>query len=669
MKNGKTIILLSIMFLLIGTCTPVCGQRPMFLVAFYEEAPYQFVGENGVAAGLLIDLFDQVAERAGYRAEYHRYATLNACVEALEQGEADLVLGMPSSSGHQMPETAELYASKLVIAASSSFAESGRTNRGYRVGYNYQTTEDTIIYSLIADRYIVSDRVSSLMEYLREGQIDAAILDKAVLDYAQENSGQTMDFVVTNQHLDTVQYTIACRPKDNSLLRTLNTAILDLRIGGDYPETISRWIAEERERDWLTVLKWVSAATAILIGGFLIYSVIGYRVRRLLQEQILEKTQELTDTNSQLKRQMEQLQFEGKLRSRLIENAKNGMIMIDGSSRILLMNYSAKRMAGFPPVGENCTVDMLPCFREVLAQVQDDLSEPGFRVDNKQVAVQAADGLCSYYRLNIHQIVESGQVSGALITLENITREQRMMQESLEAEKNRVLNQIIAGIAHEIKNPLMAIHTYASLIHQKHGDANFLHSFGEFVPKEADRINHLIESLVSYARPIKGIRTEIDLCALVRECTYLSQVAQRKIQVSVNLQAASIYANPDQIKQVLINLMLNGIESMEEKAVKQPDQKESLRLTVSVERRGDIVFIQVKDTGMGMTETMRQRCTELFYTTKERGSGLGLALSEQFILENGGQMEISSTRGEYTRITIRFPAAGGQERRKEREDV
>ena len=99
-----------------------------------------------------------------------------------------------------------------------------------------------------------------------------------------------------------------------------------------------------------------------------------------------------------------------------------------------------------------------------------------------------------------------------------------------------------------------------------------------------------------------------------------------------------------------------------------PDTKEKLRLAVSVEAQGAWALLRVEDTGMGMTETMRQRCTEPFYTTKEKGTGLGLALSEQFVLENGGWMEISSEREEYTRIEIRFPLAGKRTRREGKKD-
>lgn len=188
MKSKKSLLLWFAVLLWAGSANPVEGTEPVFRVAFYEEAPYQFMDEKGQAVGLLIDIFDQVAERSGYSAEYTCYATLNACVNALEDGTVDLVLGMPSSSGYQLPETAELYASNLVIAEAMGRAGSGKESSGYRVGYNYQTTGNTIIYSLVADRYIISDRVSTLMEHLANGQVDAAILDKAVLDYVQEES-------------------------------------------------------------------------------------------------------------------------------------------------------------------------------------------------------------------------------------------------------------------------------------------------------------------------------------------------------------------------------------------------------------------------------------------------------------------------------------------------
>ncbi len=639
---------------------PAKAVLPTLEVAVYEEAPYQFLDDDGTPIGLLIDLFDAVAGLAGYRAEYCCYGSMRECVAALEDGKVNLVLGVSSAEHFVLSETAELYASPMIIAESGAGSGQLAQQNSYRtVGYGYYVMEPEIVYSMEADRYVIADRSYELVRMLAEHKVDAAIMDKAVLDYAMAGEYQGQEIEVMSNHLDTIKYTAACVPGNSALLRELNTAILNLRMGGNYEEIKARWIPQEEGTDWRPIMTYALMGGSVLLIAFGIYFIINRRIQWLLESELQEKTQDLRHINTQLEAQVKQLRFESELRNKLIKTAHNGMVMVDREERVQLMNQSANRLAGFPVRAEGMLVTQLPCFREVLSQVGEDIFALGNSVENRRIPVQMKDGEPTLiFRLNIQQIVELGQVTGALITLENITEEQRMIQASYEEEKNRALNCIVAGIAHEIKNPLMSIRAYASLIGQKMNDTAFQESFAEFVPRETDRINDLVESLVSYARPAKGMKGHVDLCRLVRECAYLSHLARRKALIEVKIQADGeiyIYANPDHIKQVVINMMINGIEAMEEKMQRFPETDTKFLLSVAVERQEKQVLLTISDNGIGMSQEERQQCTNLFYTTKRRGTGMGLALSEQFILENDGWLEIISKEGEFTRFMISFP--------------
>ncbi|HWP50508.1 MAG TPA: ATP-binding protein, partial [Clostridia bacterium] len=249
------------------------------------------------------------------------------------------------------------------------------------------------------------------------------------------------------------------------------------------------------------------------------------------------------------------------------------------------------------------------------------------------------------------------EVAGALFSLEDITFELEAAKKSFEREKNHILNRMIAGIAHEIKNPLMSIRTYACLLPSKIDDPGFRASFAEFVPRESDRINHLVESLVNYAKPVQGEPAYIDLFGLVRDCAYLSEVAKRNTAIQFNLNAQGscyIFSNVNQVKQVLINIIINGIESVERKLADTPQPNAARTVSVATFKDGEYGCVQVRDEGVGMNEYVKKHCVDPFYTTKDRGSGLGLALSSQYIRENGGSLDIESEEGQYTCITLRF---------------
>lgn len=659
------------LILLIPSAAAESASKPMpvvgntLTVAFYEEAPYQFVGKDGSAVGLLVDLFDAVAKQAGYTVDYALYASLAECVEASEDGEVDLILGVQGVTKYNLSETVELYESSLVIAQDTEHLENtDASNRFTVAGYNYYATNPAVIYSLKADRFIITDRSTALVTRLAGGELDMVILDQAVLQYWLTEKYPGYEATITNKNLDSIKYTVGSVEGDSTLFRKLNTAILDLRISGNYKQIIGRWIKEEPETNWRAILIWSGIAAGAVLIIFFIYFIISRRIRKVLEKELMERTRDISEANAQLTDRVRQLQFEGELRKKLIRNAHSAMVMIDSDYRVLLLNPSARKMSGYQISCEGATLEDLPCFREAAAPIKDKLFSDGFSVENQLVSLQINDATLNEFRLNIHQIVESDVVTAALITLENVTQEQRLLRASYEKDKHAALNHMIAGIAHEIKNPLMSIRTYAMLIKQKAGDADFRASFSEFVPREADRINDLVESLVSYARPAKGTRMYVNLCSLVQECAYLSGIAKRKAAIDVVVRAEGevmVYVKPDQIKQAIINMMLNGIEAMEIKQAEGAVKDEPLRLLVTVEAEQMQARLTIEDNGIGMNDATRQLCTNLFYTTKEQGTGLGLALSAQYISENDGWMDIASEEGKFTRFTVWFPLSKGGE--------
>lgn len=176
------------------------------------------------------------------------------------------------------------------------------------------------------------------------------------------------------------------------------------------------------------------------------------------------------------------------------------------------------------------------------------------------------------------------------------------------------------------------------------------------MPGEVDRINRLIESLIHYAKPAKRQTERVDLNQLLEDSLALVRPVLRKtgFLLAAHLRPeAYILADRDQIRQVLTNILINGIQAMEQKfAAQQPAQP--LTLTVELTQEGEKWRLRIRDEGIGMTEAELQACRDPFFTTKEAGAGLGLALCEQYIKENNGAMEMDSVKGQYTQITLLF---------------
>ena len=259
------------------------------------------------------------------------------------------------------------------------------------------------------------------------------------------------------------------------------------------------------------------------------------------------------------------------------------------------------------------------------------------------------------YRYSIYNSYDEKGINSILLNVEDVTAEERKKQELFENEKSSSINQLAAGIAHEIKNPLMSISTMASLLKTQGNDPEVQEAIVKFVPNEVNRINQLIEGLISYARPVKGKREPVNLADVVRECLYLTKIASKKNSICYKIDlddSIEIFVNRDKIKQSLINIILNGIESMKKKL--QKEQSKPLLMTISMHKDMKFVWVCIRDEGVGMSEMEINRCMEPFYTTKTVGTGLGLALVKQFMLENDGMIDIHSEIDCYTEILLRF---------------
>jgi len=205
----------------------------------------------------------------------------------------------------------------------------------------------------------------------------------------------------------------------------------------------------------------------------------------------------------------------------------------------------------------------------------------------------------------------------------------------------------------------MSINTFASLIEKQGNDDDFKELFAEHVPKEIGRINRLINMLINYTRPLRRNKERVLISELINDSKYIAKISTTnsnkiilKTEVSYD---AYIYVNRDQIKQALINLILNSIQSVEEKLSQYEDKfPEGLLIRLSSYPLNKLVCIEVYDEGCGMTEAEIEKCIEPFFSTKAKGLGMGLALTKQFVNQNSGKMEFESRKNEFTSIRLLF---------------
>jgi polar amino acid transport system substrate-binding protein len=637
----------------------VSAINTILKVAFDPNLPpYQFL-ENDKPMGMHIDLLDKIAERYDFLIEYIPVEGTSKCMEALENGDVDIALGVINNNFKYKAEPSES------ISQSSIFmiVNNNRLMDIYNKNNNLVTVfeNETISYSFAHNMenlraIVVSDQVRAF-NYLVSKRADALIGVKNCILYQLEKAGIEDDYTIVNNFMVPIEYSIAVKPGDKDLQKKINNGIQQLRISGEYQKIHDKWINEDKYviRDIIRRILYIAALIAAAVAGIFIFN---FRMNILLRKQVNEKTKELKKINNDLENQILETRNNNELKNRIVESSPSGIIVFDREWKITLFNQSVSRLINIyePIIGKS--VFEIELLNNILYDKKDILFLKDIRFSNEEITLKNGEDDSISYRYGIYQLFDlEDNVRGAILTIEDITEEKKIKEQIFEKEKNNALNQIIAGIAHEIRNPLTSIKTYIELIPVKISNLQFQNQLTEFVPKEVERVSDLIKNLIDYAKPENNYKEDIDLRDVVKSCTALigHVMENERIALNIDIEAGlHIQADRNQMTQILINIILNGFESMKEKISNGYDADEKLNMYIKAWENEEYVFLQVIDEGIGMSETEIKKSTEPFFTTKSNGTGLGLYLSKQYVEKNDGIIMIDSEKHKYTKITLRF---------------
>lgn len=229
-------------------------------------------------------------------------------------------------------------------------------------------------------------------------------------------------------------------------------------------------------------------------------------------------------------------------------------------------------------------------------------------------------------------------------------RLERTFDELLASKKLATLGQMAVGLVHEIRNPLSAIRMNMQILRKKLRNQALREHF-EIVDEEVGRLNRLLTDILAFARPGPLRVAEVDLGELSARVLRLldHQLSAGRIEVECRIPARlAIRADPERIRQVLWNLLLNAVESLRS----APPPR---RLVIAAQPRDDLVVLEVSDTGPGIPADLRDRLFDPFVTTKAHGGGLGLALVQRIVLDHGGTVEAGDSSLGGARFTVCLP--------------
>lgn len=248
---------------------------------------------------------------------------------------------------------------------------------------------------------------------------------------------------------------------------------------------------------------------------------------------------------------------------------------------------------------------------------------------------------------------ESGKAEGLVILLRDITEVSRLELQLRRADKLAALGTLASGVAHEVKNPLYAVnlnlHLLAVELESSHPSQGEIKGYLDILRSEIQRIHRIVENFLRFSRPSLPEVKPLDLNALIERILSLVafEAADHGITIETHLDPTldSVPADEGQLTQVLLNLVINAVQAMPSGGT----------LTVSTQHENGRAHVTVKDTGEGIKPEVLPHVFDPYFTTRPSGAGLGLAITHRIVEGHRGAIDVESTAGEGTTMTVRLP--------------
>lgn len=382
--------------------------------------------------------------------------------------------------------------------------------------------------------------------------------------------------------------------------------------------------------------------------------------------------EELARGRERLQTAEEEIRIERDRLDLVLRNVPNPIIVVDNDNHIMSMNPAAERL--FKPSAATSRASHAALandarFTSFLAGLRLDpamskrgeigLSDPRSeeRLEMEVSATEIRDG-----RGAVIAIVSVMQDIGRLRELER----RRLEQVLFDSEKLAATGRLAASIAHEINNPLEAVQNALYLLQREFGEDATKRQYLDIAARETQRMSRILRQMLGFYRQQEAM-TDIDLNALVEEAGGLvaKRLRERGVQVANQLDPAlpRVRASSDQLKQVLLNLVLNAADSMPKGGTITVATMAGAGAETELFGR-DAVQIQVRDTGEGIPDELLAQIFEPFFSTKPgKGTGLGLWVSQSIVQNHGGTMRVRSRVGRGTTFMITLPVQGPSDAR------
>ncbi len=338
---------------------------------------------------------------------------------------------------------------------------------------------------------------------------------------------------------------------------------------------------------------------------------------------------------------------------RLLEQLEEVVLLFDRDQRLVLAGRAAERLLG-KARGEllgRRLEELFPSDTPLGAAIQAAVTE-NRALRDQAVTLESEGRPAAHLLVNVDRLeaFPNREPIGTLVTLRDAETRRRLQSQLDVSARLAAISRLTSGVAHEIKNPLNAIAVHLEILRTK------LESQGgegrteiETIAREITRLDRVVKTFLDFTRPIEPRIREVEMASLVREILSLVEPAAARQQVRIEFQAEPeeilLQGDRDLLKQSILNVVMNGIEAM----------KDGGALRVRARAEGGECVLEISDEGPGIPEEIRDRIFQLYFSTKGKGSGIGLAMTFRIVQLHNGTIDFTSEPGRGTTFRMQFP--------------
>lgn len=355
----------------------------------------------------------------------------------------------------------------------------------------------------------------------------------------------------------------------------------------------------------------------------------------------------------------------------IIQSLDSGLLTTNLYGKINFLNETAKKILNLngERLNELSIYELFPAMNAVIGEFEKKPSDPASDYQRYETASFNPQGEKVFLGFSISRLIGPDRsLMGYTLIFQDITRFKEMEEQMKRFDKMSAINQLAAGIAHEIRNPLTSLSGSIQMLKSELALDDHQQRLMDIILRESERLNALIMDFMLFAQPPKTnkllwavehlIEETIDLYAHSQECPEGIQIIHPRSKETIR-----IMIDPDQMKQVFWNLLINAIQSMGSKGKLEIrlDREEDVppttaHLRIPHPKGKQWVKISFNDSGSGIPPQGKEKIFEPFYTTKDRGTGLGLSIVHKIIENHNGVIKVESELGRGSTFTILLPA-------------